>query len=194
MGKKLGSRGGKGTHRRRISQTDQENWTGIQARNIPHCWVGTSSRHTTTSTPQCVSKVRVFSVIPGGWLRSRPQRREMGSTGRDPVPGAGKAIGRALGHGVCQVICLFLQLPSALCAHPTSSSWGHEATTTTTQLWQDFSSCLPKESVRRSQTADIALLISFISDFNSSHSASPFLMSKKEKWGEAQTFKLGFLT
>lgn len=69
--------------------------------------------------PQCVPKVRVFSITPGGWLRSRPQWREMGPAGRDSMPGAGKAIGRALGHGVFQVIFLFLQLPSALHAHPT---------------------------------------------------------------------------
>lgn len=55
------------------------------------------------SIPQCVSKVRVFSTIPGVWLRSRPQCREMGPTGRDSMPGAGKAIGRALGHGAFQV-------------------------------------------------------------------------------------------
>lgn len=71
------------------------------------------------SIPWCASQVRLFSVIPGVWLRSRPQCREMGPTGRDSMAGAAKAIGRALGHGAFQVISLFLQLPSALRAHPT---------------------------------------------------------------------------
>lgn len=68
--------------------------------------------------PQCGSKVRVFSIIPGGWLRSRPQWREMGPAGRASMPGAGKAIGRALGHGVFSGYFAF---PAASLSSPCTS-------------------------------------------------------------------------
>lgn len=81
-------------------------------------------------------------------------------TCREPVQGAG-ITETALGHGVPQVISLFLRLLLALCAQPTAlqgKRWGKAVTAA--WLKHEFFS-LPKRSDKDTNSAEMALLFRF---------------------------------